>query len=483
MAKKKSLIKNVIYNFVYTGINLLFPIITAPYVSNVLGAGNLGNVNFATAVVNWFIIFAVFGTSTYGVREVAKQKNNHSQLSKLFNEIVSINAICTVIVLVLYYITIFSVDRFNEYLPLFLILSINIVLNMLAIDWFFQGIEEYRYITIRNGIVKIISLICLLLFVREPDHYILYGLISVLANSLNGILNFTESRKYIEFQFRNINPLRHFKALSIFFIHSFIVNIYTNLDQVLLGFFSDARSVAFLNRCKMLTTMAISLSTAISNVTLPRASYYLKYQKEKFLELLESVPDYIMWITIPIAIGLASLAPNAMYILGGEEFLEASGLLQIMSITIIFSPLSTYLQYQVLVALGKERIGLLCAMLTSIISLVLNLILIPKMGFLGAGIVQVISEITAVTLRYYIVNGRLGYKGLMFINGSTIRFIIAAGLMGAVILYIRYSSEGVLISFFMSLFLGILVYVLLLFLMKEKITITIFNRVLNRLKS
>lgn len=272
--KQKSLFINVIYNFIYTSLNLFYPVIIAPYVSRTLGAENLGKVNFASAVVNWFVLFAVFGTGTYGMREIAKVRDDKKQLSKVFSEIFIINIITSLLATISYLLFIFNVERIKDELPLFLIMSASIILNMLSIDWFFQGIEEYRYITIRNVIIKVISLFFIFLFIQERKHYIIYGLISVLGTSLNGVLNFIYSRKFVDLKFKSINPFRHLKNLKVFFVHTLVVNLYTNFDQVLLGFLSDTKSVAFMNRSKAIVSISISFANAISNATLSRSSYY-----------------------------------------------------------------------------------------------------------------------------------------------------------------------------------------------------------------
>ncbi|WHY66792.1 flippase [Neobacillus sp. SuZ13] len=477
MAQQKSLFKNVIFNFLYTGLNLLFPLLTAPYVSRILGASNLGLVNFATAVVNWFILFAVFGTTTYGVREVAKIRDDKNKLNRLFSEIVIINGILSLIVTIVYFLVLFNIEKFYLDLPIYLIMSVSIILNMFAIDWFFQGIEEYRYITIRSAIVKLISLICIFLFVKQAEHYVIYGLISVMATSLSGILNFIYSRKYVRWEWKNVNPFRHLKSLRVFFLHAFIVNIYTNFDQIMLGFYLDTKAVAFMNRSKMLVMMAMTVSTAVSNATLSRASYYKENSEKKFRSLLSEMPNYIMWITIPISIGCLCLAPNIMYILGGVEFLEAGKLLQVMSITIICSPLSSYLQYQVLVASGKEKVGLYCAIITSGLSLALNIIFIPMIGVIGAGMVQVFVEFSAVGMRYYVAKKRLGYNEITFINKSTITYVIAALIMGFVVSIIRLLIGNLIISFVVGVVVGTTVYFVVLMILQEKVTLFVLNKI------
>ncbi|MCI3028755.1 oligosaccharide flippase family protein [Desemzia sp. C1] len=480
--KQKSLIKNAMYNFLYTGLNLLFPLITSPYISRTLGASNLGEVNFATSIISWFILFATFGTATYGVREVAKQRDNKEKLNKLFSEIVVINGVLSLIVTVIYFILVVNIDQFSQELPLYLIMSLSIILNMFAIDWFYQGIEEYKYITIRSAIFKVISLAAILMFVRREEHYVIYGLISVLATSLSGVLNFVYSRKFVQFNLKGINPFKHIKSLNIFFINTLIISVYTNLDQTLLGFFVNTKSVAFMNRSKAVTNLVISVSTAMSNVTLPRASYYINTNKEKFDDLLKIIPKFILWITIPMTVGVAVLAPNIMLLLGGEEFVEAAVLLQIISLIIIFSPLSGYLQNQILVPTGNEKLGLYAAIFSSIASLVLNFTLIPTIGYLGAGFTVVIAELVAVASRYYIVKHKLKHKNVNFFDKSTFLYLISGLLMGVLVLFIRNSIENSFVSLITGVAIGAAFYFVVLILCKEPIMMLILSKIKDKIK-
>lgn len=474
--KQKSLIKNALFNFMYTGLNLLFPLISAPYVSRVLGAANLGKVQFATSIVNWFVLFAVFGTSTYGIREVAKNRDDKKELSKIFSEIMIINGILSIIAVVIYFFLVFNIEQFNKELPLFLIMSLSILLNMFALDWFYQGIEEYSYITIRNAIFKMVSLISIFIFVKNPQDYLIYGLISVLSISLSGILNYIYSKKYIKFTFKNINIFRHMKSLSIFFINTLVINSYSNLDKTLLGFYVNTTAVAFMARSTTVTNMGIAVSKSISNVAMPRSSYYLKHDKEKYSNLLKIVPQFIMWITMPITFGIIVLSPNIMFILGGDEFLDATLLLQITSIIIIFSSLSTYLQSQIIIPNGNERIGLWCSVVASVVSILLNIILIPKFSFIGSGIAVVVAEMFSMLTRYYVVKKVLNYSEVNLINKSSTIYLIVSLLMGLLVVLIQQIIGNVLLSFFVSAFAGFVFYVLTLFILKEKVTMIMLKK-------
>jgi O-antigen/teichoic acid export membrane protein len=379
-------------------------------------------------------------------------------------------------------IIVFNSNQFADERNLYLIMSVSIFLNMFAMDWFYQGIEEYRYIIIRSAIFKVFSLIGIFLFVKEVEHYEIYGLISVLAMSLSGVLNYLYSRKLVTLKLRDIKPLKHMKSLSVFFMITFVINIYTNLDQALLGFLVDSKSVAFMNRSKTITGIAVSISTAITNTTLPRASYYIQNDKENYDLLINRVPEYILWFTVPITIGCITLAESIMYILGGIEFIDASNLLKIVSLTIIFSPLSTYYQTQVLAASGKEKNGLHIAYITSIISLILNIILIPILGFIGAGIVQVISELTAVGLRYFVAKKKLGFSNLKLITHSTMSYVGAAIFMGAIVLLINSYISDYIVAFIVSVLSGGAIYIFSLLILREKVTLLALNSLRDKIQ-
>lgn len=480
--KEKSLLKNAIFNSIYTGLNMLFPLITAPYVSRVLGASNLGLVNFAASFVNWFVIIAAFGTATYGVREIARNKNNQSALNKVFSEIMIINTIMSLLMFSIYIIVILYMNRFQNDLTLYGIMSLSLLLNMFSIDWFYQGLEEYGYITVRNVIFKVISIISIFIFIRNSQDYTIYGFISILATSLSGILNVIYSRKFIKFSFKNTNLLKHIPRLSIFFSLTLIVNLYTNLDQTLLGLLSTSTAVAFMNRSKTITAAAKALATSISNVTLPRASYYIHNDKEKFTDLIKAVPNFILWITIPLTIGIIFLSSNIMYILGGDQFLEATSLLQIISPIIILGPLSSFLQNQFLVPTGNERYGLVAAILTSVLSVVLNIILISKYSFNGAAVTSVISELFAVLSRVFIIKKLIHYKDINIVNKNFYKYCFSVIIMGLVIILIKSIIVNVFIEFIFSALFGALVYFIVLFILKEEVTFLLKDKIKEKVK-
>src|SRR5699024_9655811 len=148
--KQKSLKKNAVWNFLYAGTNILFPLVTTPYVTRVLGATNLGQVDFARSFVQWFVVFAAFGITTYGVRTISQVRDQKKIMSKVFSELFALNLLFSIGSFLLYLLFIFNNSSLRSELPLFVVMSLSIILNTVNIDWFYQGIEEYNYITNRN---------------------------------------------------------------------------------------------------------------------------------------------------------------------------------------------------------------------------------------------------------------------------------------------------------------------------------------------
>lgn len=477
--KEKKLSINIIYNFIYTSLNLLFPIITAPYVSRILGADLLGRVNFATVVVNWFILFATFGTTTYGIREISRNKDHDEKIQTTFSELVFINGLFSLITLTVYMVTILNVPRFQDDRLLFIIFGFSILFNILNIDWFFQGIEEYRYITVRNAFVKVISLICIFLFIHQKSDYYFYGIISVLVTGINSLFNYIHSRKLVKLSVKkNFSPTKHLRSLSVFFVQTFLVNIYTNSDQLLAGFFIDDVAVAFLNRTKIIINMCVSISTSISNATLPRVSYYRKKDPDKYNTLIKVILNYIYIFTIPATIGLMFLAENIMFIMGGVTFKNSAILLIIMAPVVCLSPLSTFLQYQVLVSSDKEKVGLFITSLTSVISLMANIIMIPHIGILAAAWIQVVCEFSAVLFRLLYTKKYLSDIHFSLITNECYKYGIASFAMVVPIYLIKSAiHSNLILSFLIIVPVTVITYFATLIILRDSLCVSIVSKI------
>ena len=200
MAKQKSLIYNSVFNVFYQLLNVIFPFVTAIYVSHILMAEGVGKVAYAQNIASYFVAIAPLGLVSYGVKEIAKVKNNPVERNKCFSELFLINAVSTAILALIYYVTVFCMDSFTEDKMLFVVCGFPILLNFINVEWFYQGMEEYAYITVRSLFTKIASMLLMFLIVRGRNDYVQYALITSFVGSANRIFNMVYLRKLVRFR-------------------------------------------------------------------------------------------------------------------------------------------------------------------------------------------------------------------------------------------------------------------------------------------
>ncbi|MCM8709408.1 flippase [Clostridium sp. SYSU_GA19001] len=429
MMRQKSLIKNYVYNVSLTLLNMLFPIITFPYVSRVIGAVGVGKVSYATSIVNIFLIFASLGIPVYGVREIAKARDNKIKLSKVFSEIFLINTIAGIVSSVVYYTAVLSLDYFWNERILFLLLGSLLILNIFSIDWMYQGLENYGFITIRSIMFKIISIVLLFLLVQNRGDYIIYGAISVIALSGANIVNIINSRKYIKIGFKNLDFKRHLKPILILFSSQVATNIYINLDSAMLGIISGDKYVGYYSAALKINRMVLGIVTSLGVVLLPRLAYYIKQDmKENFNILIEKSVQFILFLGLPSCVGLYALAPQIIRLFSGDEFIPAVPTMQITVFIIILIGLSNLTGIQILMPLGKERKLLISVIVGAVVDFILNLILIPIFNQNGTAIAFTIAEflVLAIQLKYtknYMKRKIINKKNVHYLIGSIFVFI------------------------------------------------------------
>ena len=184
-----SLKKNFIYSSVLTVSKYLFPLIVYPYVSRTLGLSNIGIVNFIDNIINYFVFVSMMGISTVGVREIAARKNNHEQLSKTFVSLLSLTAITTLIAIIALWISMYTVPKLIPHQNLLYIGLVELLFNFFLIEWFFTGMEEFKYITTRSIIVKCLYVASVFVFVRDSSDYVIYYVLSAAMVVINATIN------------------------------------------------------------------------------------------------------------------------------------------------------------------------------------------------------------------------------------------------------------------------------------------------------
>lgn len=481
MQKSNSVKVNFLYNLSLNMINVLFPLMMIPYVFQKLGAENFGKYNFAISFSQWFLVFAAFGTAVYGVREIAKNRSDQKKLDSTFTEIFLLNFIATISAFFLFLIFISLSPKTNSEMELFFVVALSILLNIFSIDWLYMGLENFKIITIRTLIIKFICLIGIIFFINGQEDYVIYALIMVLAVGLSNFINFIYSHKFVRFRFKKIRLKNHVKPISIFFFSSVVVSMYTIFDVIFLGFFSTHVDVAYYSISKQIYYIALSITLSISLVLSPKLTYLAKNDFEAYKIMLKKSIDYIYLFSIPAMVGLVVLSKDILWLIGGEELQAASISLITLAILVFIVSLGTWQYNQLIVPLGHEKIGLKIQVLMAFISLVFNILLVPKYGYLGASISLVVAEASGTILgviygKKVIVSVRFKY-----ITRSLPKYLMASLIMAITILGLNFVNLGSMIHVIVGVMIGPIVYLGILYFLKENICRQYFKVILNKI--
>lgn len=482
MQKNKSLKKNFIMNIILTSSAYIFPLITFPYISRILGATGNGKINFADSIVSYFIMIAMLGIPVYGIRACAKVKNDKEKLSSTVYELLIINTITTIISYLLLFVALNFVPKFAEYRTLIMILSSSIFLNCIGIEWLFKACEEYSYITIRSLIFKTLSIILMFLLVKSPNDIEIYAFIMVISSSFSYIFNFMRLHQYVlPMKKLKLNFKKHIKPIFTFFLLSVSWVIYTHLDVTMLGFISSDQEVGYYSAAVKIKNILVSGVSALGTVLLPRLTTYANENEESFYKLLKKDFSFIIIASFFFIGFLVINAKEVLIFLSGDGYLAAIPAMQVILFTILFIGLSTMTGTNILIPKGKENITIKANVFGIIINFILNLLLISSYGAMGAAIATLIGEAVIFLYEAFYLKSefRKIYNSKTVINGliSVVLSIILVLIIKPFVIKLNV--------FVLIILLGIVyssMYILCLLLLKERIIVNIFDNFLKKFK-
>lgn len=397
-------IKNYILSVASTVMSLVFPIITFPYVSRVLGPDNLGLVNFAQAYGYYFTHLASFGISSYAIREVSKERDNKEKVDKIANEIFNLNLFFSVISTVLYFAIVIAVPKFRENFILYLIYSVVILSNFMMLDWLLQSYDDYLFTTVRSLIIRTLSVVSVFVFVNKEADYPIYLLISCFAEMGARISNVAYCKKnYISLRLKRkfLNFQSHIKPMFTLFTFRMVNSISTNLDKIMIGFMLTYTNVGIYSAGIKFALMISPIVETVGIVLFPKINIAANSNKSDYYKNLKINYDMILLLGVPMAVGLYLVSPRLIVLFSGDEYFNAISVARIMAIIIALGPIGDMLGSKILLIMKKDKELLICSGIVAVSNVVLNIIFIPIWGVNGAAIASVLSYVVAVLSRLY----------------------------------------------------------------------------------
>ena len=465
--QKVSLKKNFVMNVILQISGMIFPLISYPYVSRVLGPSGIGTVSFAYSVVSYFSMMAQLGIPTYGIRACAQVRDNKEELTRTAQELLIINLVMSAIAYAGLFLCVAFIPRLHQEPLLYLVMSSFIILTSLGMEWLFQALEQYTYITVRSCIFKLIAMAAMFVLVRSSSDYLAYGFLYIFATCASNLFNVFYARHYISLRpVGHYRMKRHLRSVGIFFAMSCATTIYTQMDRTMLGFLSGDAEVGLYNTASSIKQVLVSVVTSLGTVLLPRVSYYLAQKdSDGFRRVTGKALNFALDLSFPILVFFLLFARESVFVLSGPEYAGSILPLQIIVPTVLFIGLSNLLGLEILVPMGQEKKVLYSEILGAVVNLVLNALLIPGFGSCGAAVGTLCAEAAVLIYQYVILRDRV--SGLLQ-QMSWWKIILAAVLAGAVSGFVKMAGWGSLVTLMVGFLIYAAVYVLLMVCLREK---------------
>ena len=461
----KSIKKNYLYNLVFQILSIILPIVTAPYLARVLGVEGVGTAAYTLSIVAYFILIANLGIASFGQREIAMHQDDKKKYSKIFWNLMAFRGIAGVVTVVAYAVLIAFASRYQI---IYGILTINLLANIFDISWLYQGLEEYKFISIRNILVKLLFTAAIFIFVKTPGDLNLYILFNGLSLAISTFALWTRLPRDVEKPVKSeIKPFLYFKDTLIYFLPQVATTIYTVLDRTMLGLMTDGQvENGYYEQAYKIISIALAVVTSLNIVVAPRIAFLFKKNNiEEIKERLRKSLRFVGLLSVPISFGIAAIASSFVPWFFGEGYEKVSDLLPIFAPIVVIIALSNCIGGQCLTPCGLRLKSALALWAGAVLNLVCNLLLIPKLGSFGATIGSLVAEGTITILYFYLSRNYLKVSDTF---KDWIKYVIAGAVMFAGVIYIKSFFPATIVYTVIEGLAGVVIYGLMLIILHDK---------------
>ncbi|MDQ0231427.1 flippase [Metabacillus malikii] len=474
----KKLISNYLYTVLYQLLLMLTPFITTPYVARVLKAEGVGIDAYVLSIVQLFIVFIVLGIPLYGSRQIAV-KNNKEETSKEFWSIFSFQAIISLLNIVVFLLFILLLDNYTN---LFYIHFLTLLAYSFDISWFFIGKEQIKKISIRNMIVKVLGIILIFSFVKDADDLPLYVLINggtLFFGQLIMWIPLLKEVKLVKISFDDMK--KHVSPIMVLFIPQLLIQVYVLVNRIILGNIAGEIEVGYYNQANKVIKIALGVISSIGTVLLPRmASEFSKGNQDMVKKYTTYTLQFVLMITLPMTLGMMAIAPNFVVWFLGDEFLDVSTILILMSPVIFFVGLANVFGIQVLVSTNQQKKYSLSITIGALLSLIINYLLVSKYGSIATTIALLIAEATGALIQMYFARSYFIFREFITLF---IKYFILSGFV-----YVSASTIGEFVEItpvlltLLQVFVGAMIYLLGLFVIRDTLVLKLIGSIQHKIR-
>ncbi len=448
--------KNFAYNLALTVSGYIFPLLTYPYVTRVLGVDNIGKCSFIDSIIQYFVLFSALGVGSYGVREIARYKNDRNKRDEIFTNLFLFQFVTTVIALIVLCICTFTVPAFASYKDFLGVGALQLILNLFLTNWFFQGISDFKFITIRTLLVKVVYVILVFLLVREREDVLLYYFLTCLTIGLNALINWNYGRKFRTLDIRLFHISQHIIPIAVFGLYLILTSAYTTFNTTFLGFWFGDKEVGFFSTACKLYLIIMSIFSAFTGVMVPRVSQLLADgDKGKVQSIATDTTSLIFLFGVPVIVFCEFNAPEIIYLIAGAGYEGAILPFRIVICLLLIIGMEQVFIQQFLMASRSNKAVFAVSVSGASIGIILNLLITPYMASVGSAVCWGISELVVLCVGINLVRKILDIRIDVKI---VVRYVLYSSVYILPLLLLRYTSMGSWLFFVLSSFIVLLIF-------------------------
>lgn len=457
------LIKNYIYNLSYQIFLIIVPLITAPYLTRILSSKALGIYDYINSMISIITTFGLIGLQSYGFRQIAYCRDNKDRVSKEFSSILILRLILLAIITVVY----IPVSNISEYRVYYIIQYALIFAQFIDVSWVFIGFEDLKIVSFRNFFAKFITVIGIFVLLRDDTDLWKYFAVFDLSTLFTTLSVYPILKKYVSFTKINwIDIRKHIIPSVKLFIPQVATLLYLQFDKVMLKYLTEETSqVAYYSYAEKIINIPLAIITALGTVMMPRfANLYSNSNKNTIADYLIKTINFAMFLAIPMMVGLAAIASGFMPWYLGEEYSISATVIVVLSPICVLNALANVLGAQYLTAVNKTKELTISYYSAAFINLVINAVLIPYWGCIGAAIATVLCSFVSIIIQLLYVTKDVSLRTA---DRNILKNVIASIPMVVCILYGKSLMDISAISTFIEVVLGGILYIVCSLLLKE----------------
>lgn len=472
-------IRNYLYNVGYQVLALIVPLITSAYISRVLRPEGVGANAFTNSIIQYFILIASMGIGYYGNRQIAYVRDSREKMAKTFWEIQIVKTIMTLIAFIAFEIFMFFYTKQPKYMWA---QSINLIAVAFDISWFYEGIEDFKVTVLKNSFVKIVSMIAIFIFIKNPSDVTLYIIVLAISTLLGNLTLWPNIRRDLpKININILNPWPHFLPMIELFIPQIATQVYVQLNKTMLGGMVNETASGYYQYSDNLVKLVLALVTATGTVMLPHvANAVSRGSMKQVNHMLYKSFDFVSAVAYPMMFGIAAVSLTLAVKYYGNGYAPVGPAMMIESIVILMIAWSNAIGVQYLLPLNRVKQFTVSVTVGALVNIVLNIPLIHLWGLNGAMWSTVISECAVTLYQLWVVRHLLSYKNLF--HGSW-KYFLSGLIMFGIVFWMNRNLKDSWLMLFLEVIVGMIIYAILMLILKAPIVYEARNLIIDKLQN